>query len=152
MKIVATNKKAKYNYQIIEVYEAGIELRGNEVKSLRTKGCSLDESFVRIEKGEAFIYNMHIPEFDKSYYFKHDPKRIRKLLLHKKEIVRLSGLTTQKGFTIIPLKVYFNEKGLVKIEIALAKGRRRYDKRRKLKTEIVQREIQRTLKRFRKGY
>jgi SsrA-binding protein len=152
MKIVATNRKAKHNYHIIETYEAGIELRGNEVKSLRMRGCSIEESFARLEAGEVFIYNMHIPEFDKSSYFRAEPKRLRKLLLHKSEIKRLLGATTQRGFTLIPLKVYFNERGIAKIEIALAKGKRYYDKRRKLKEEILQRETQRILKKFHKGH
>jgi SsrA-binding protein len=148
IKIVATNRKAKRDYHILEAHEAGIELRGNEVKSLRTKGCSLDESFARIERGEVFLYNMHIPEFEKSSYFKPDPRRIRKLLLHKKEIERFIGFTTQRGFTIIPLKVYFNEGGIAKVEIALAKGKLLYDKRKKIKEEIVERETQRALKKF----
>jgi len=148
LKIVSTNRKAKHRYQILEIYEAGIELKGMEAKSLRSKGCSIDESFVRIEKNEAFIYNMHIPEFEKASYFKVDPKRTRKLLLHKNQIKRLAGLVSQKGFTIIPLKVYFNQKGLVKVEIAVCKGIKSYDKRKKFKEEIMQREAQRALKRF----
>ena len=149
MRIVATNRKAKHDYQILETYQAGIELKGMEVKSLRNKGCSLDDSFARIEGGEAFLYNMHIPEFDKTSYFKVDPKRTRKLLLHKREIKKLLGLTTQKGLTLIPLKVFFNERGLIKIEFALAKGRKVYDKRRKIKEEIEKKETQRVLKKYR---
>ena len=149
MKVIATNRKAKRDYQIVETYEAGIELKGNEVKSLRTKSCSLDDSFARIERGEVFAYNIHIPEFDKSSYFKPSPKRTRKLLFHKREIKRLIGLTTQKGFTLIPLKVFFNDRGIVKLDIALAKGRHSYDKRKKIKEEIVEKEAQRALKRFR---
>ncbi|MCM8826769.1 MAG: SsrA-binding protein SmpB [Candidatus Omnitrophica bacterium] len=149
MKIVATNRKAKRDYDILETFEAGIELKGMEVKSLRSKGCSIDDSFCRIDRGEIFIYNMHIPEFEKSHYFKVDPKRERKILLHKKEIKRLLGLTTQKRLTIIPLKVYFNNRGLAKIDIGLAKGKRLYDKRKKIKEEIIERETKRELKRFR---
>ncbi|UCC94966.1 MAG: SsrA-binding protein SmpB [Candidatus Omnitrophota bacterium] len=152
MKVAATNRKARHNYQIIETYEVGIELKGDEVKSLRTRGCSIGESFGRVEAGEVFLYNMHIPEFEKSSYFRPDPKRVRKLLLHKKEIKRLFGLVTQKGFTLIPLKVYFNEKGIAKIEIALARGKHTFDKRRKLKEEIVQKETQRILKRIRRRH
>ena len=151
MKIVSTNRKARRDYQIIETLEAGIELKGNEVKSLRTRSCSIDESFARVDRGELFLYNMHIPEFEKSSFFKPEPKRIRKLLLHKKEIKRLIGLTTQRGFTIIPLKVYFNDKGIAKIEIALAKGKHVFDKRKKIKEEIVKRETQRSLKKFYRG-
>ncbi|MCM8819452.1 MAG: SsrA-binding protein SmpB [Candidatus Omnitrophica bacterium] len=150
MKVVATNRKAYRDYDIIERYEAGIVLCGNEVKSLRTRGCSINESFARVENGEIFLYNMHIPEFEKSSYFKPDPKRIRKLLLHKKEIERLFGLTQRKGFTIIPLKVFFSERGFAKVEIALVKGRPLYDKRKKIKEEIVSRHVQRILKRYNK--
>ncbi len=149
MKVIATNRKARRDYSLAEVFEAGIVLKGNEVKSLRTKGCSLDDSFARLEKGELFLYNMQISEFAKSSFFKTEPKRIRKLLVHKKEIKRLIGLTAQKGFSLIPLKVYFNERGLAKVELALAKGRQAFDKRRKLKEKISQREIQQALKRFR---
>ncbi len=148
MKAVSTNRKAKRDYHILETLEAGIELKGNEVKSLRTRSCSLEESFARIERGELFLYNMHIPEFEKSSFFKPDPKRVRKLLLHKKEIKKLIGLTAQRGLTIIPLKIYFNERGIAKIEIALAKGKHVFDKRKKLKEEIVKRETQRAMKKF----
>lgn len=148
MKIVVTNRKARRDYQILETLEAGVELKGNEVKSLRAKGCSIDDSFARVEAGEVFIHNMHISEFEKSFYFRPVPKRMRRLLLHKKEIKRLIGATTQAGLTLIPLKVYFNNRGIAKIEIALAKGRRIYDKRRKLKEELMKREAQAALKRY----
>jgi SsrA-binding protein len=150
MKIIATNRKAHRDYQIFEVYEAGVELKGNEVKSLRTKGCSLEESFGRIEYNELFLYNLHIPEYEKSFYFKPNPKRTRKLLLHRKEINRLIGLVAQRGFTLIPLRLYFNEKGIAKVELALAKGKLLYDKRRKLKEEIAEKETRRALKMFHK--
>ncbi|MFH1875873.1 MAG: SsrA-binding protein SmpB [Candidatus Omnitrophota bacterium] len=150
-KLVATNRKARHAYHIMESHEAGIVLEGSEVKSLRSKGCSLDESFGRLERGEVYVYGMHIPEFSRSPYFKPDSRRIRKLLLHKKEIQRIIGFTTQKGFTIIPLQVYFNERGIVKVEIALAKGRLLFDKRRKIKEEIADREADRELKRYHKG-
>ncbi len=146
MKAVSTNRKARRDYQIVETYEAGLSLRGNEVKSLRTMNCSIEESFARIEHGEAFLYNMHIPEFTKSSFFKTEPKRTRKLLFHKKEIKKLIGLTVQKGFTLVPLKVYFNDRGIAKVQIALAKGRAVYDKRRKIKEKIIKRETQRALK------
>jgi len=152
MKIISTNRKARHNYDIIQTYEAGIELKGNEVKSLRNKNCSIENSFARIENQEVILYDMHIPEYDKSSYFKTDPKRPRKLLLHKKEIEKLYGYLTRKGFTIIPLKVYFNDRGLVKLEIALAKGRLLYDKRRKIKEDIAKREIEREMKKIYKKY
>lgn len=149
MKIIATNRKARHDYDLQDTFEAGIELKGSEVKSLRVRSGSIEESFARLERGEVFLYNMHIPEFDKSSYFKVDPRRVRKLLFHKKEIKSLLGLTTQRGFTLVPLKVYFNARGIVKIEIALAKGRRLFDKRKKIKAEIVKKDIERTMKRFR---
>lgn len=149
MKIVTTNRKARRDYHIFETYEAGIELKGNEVKSLRLMSCSIDESFATIEHQEVLLHNMHIPEYIKSSYTKTNPRRLRKLLLHKKEIKRLIGLVTQRGFTLIPLKVYFSDRGIVKVEIALAKGRLLYDKRRKIREEMAQREIARTLKKYR---
>lgn len=151
MKIIANNRKASRDYDISEMFEAGIVLKGSEVKSLRYKNCSIEDSFARIERGEIFLYHMHIPEFEKSSYFKTEPKRTRKILLHSKEIKRLIGFTTQKGFTIIPLKVYFNDRGLVKLTLALAKGRHSFDKRKKIKENITKREVERTLKRFVKG-
>ncbi len=150
-KIAATNRKARRDYHIVETYEAGIELKGNEVKSLRTKSCTLNDSFARIERGELFLYNAHIPEFEKSSFFKSEPKRTRKLLVHKKEIKKLVGLTIQRGLTLIPTKIYFNERGRVKVEIALARGKHTFDKRKKIKDNIVERETQRALKRFRRG-
>lgn len=152
MKIIATNRKARKNYEILETYEAGIELKGTEVKSLRTAGCSLEEAFALIEAQEVFVYNLNIPEYLKSSYFKAKPTRTRKLLLHRKEIKRLIGLTAQKSFTIVPLKIYLNERGFVKLEIALAKGRLIYDKRRKIKEEISKRETERALKTFYKKH
>ena len=147
-KIVTTNRKARKNYQIFDTYEAGISLKGDEVKSLRNLNCSIEESFVRIESREAIIYNMHIPEFSKSSYFRSNPRRPRKLLLHNKEISRLWGFTSQKGYTLIPLKVYFNDRGFVKIEIASARGRHLYDKRQKIKEEYQKREAQRRMKKY----
>ncbi|MBN2119899.1 MAG: SsrA-binding protein SmpB [Candidatus Omnitrophica bacterium] len=150
-KVIATNRKARKNYEIFDAYEAGIALKGDEVKSLRWSRGSIEESYARVENGQAILYNMHIPEFIKSSYFKSDPRRPRKLLLHKKEIDRLWGLTSQRGYTLIPLKVYFNERGFVKIEIALAKGKLLYDKRRKIKEEYTKREARREIKKHLKG-
>ena len=147
-KIIATNRKARRNYVLSDTYEAGLALRGDEVKSLRFSRCSIEESFARIEREEAVLYNMHIPEFTKSSYFKSDPRRPRKLLLHKREITRLLGLTAQKGFTLVPTKIYFNARGIVKVEIALAKGRHLYDKRQKIKDEYTKREAQRQMKKY----
>ena len=152
MKIVTTHRKAKRDYDILQGYEAGIELRGMEVKSLRMRGCSIDESFARIENGEVYLYNMHIPEFSKSSYFKPEPKRKRKLLFNKREIKKLIGYTTQKGLTLIPLKVYFNDRGLAKVEISLAKGRKLFDKRKKIKDEIIKKEVEKEFIRHQKKY
>jgi len=150
MKVVSTNRKARHNYNILETFEAGVVLKGDEVKSLRTKGCSIEESFSRIERGEIFIYNMHIKDFMKSSFFKTDPVRVRKLLLNKREIKKLIGYTSQKGLTLIPLKVYFSDSGIAKIQVALAKGAKLYDKRRKLREREEKREIQRELKKYRR--
>lgn len=148
MKVVATNRKARFNYHIVETQEAGIELKGNEVKSLRTRGCSIEEGFVRLERDEVFLYNVHVPEFEKSSYFKPDPRRTRKLLMHKKEIKRLLGLVAPRGLTMVPLKVYFNDRGIAKVEIAIVKGKRLFDKRKKLKEKIAKKEAERALKHF----
>ena len=146
MKIIAKNKKAWHNYDISDSYETGIVLNGDEVKSLRESGCSINEAFARVDKNELMLYNMHIKEFDKSSHFVSDPKRPRKLLAHKKEIHRLMGLVARKMFTLIPLKIYFNNRGLAKVEIALAKGRKLHDKRKQIKDGYVNREIEREMK------
>ena len=151
MKLIATNRKAKHDFEILETFEAGIALKGSEVKSLRSGHCSIKESFARVEKEEVYLYNMNIPEFSKSSFFKADPLRVRKLLLHKRQIKKLLGVTSQKGYTLIPLKIYFTDKGLVKIELALAKGKKLYDKRRKIKEKITEKEMQKYLKRRKTG-
>ncbi len=125
----------------MEKYEAGIVLTGGEVKALRQGKCSLKDSFAKIEKEEAWVYNIHIGLYDKSGYATYDPKRKRKLLLHKKEIKRLLGKTTQKGLTLIPLKIYFNNKNIAKVELALARGKKLYDKRQTIKQRDIERRI-----------
>ncbi|MEG1741625.1 MAG: SsrA-binding protein SmpB, partial [Acetivibrio sp.] len=127
-KLIANNKKARFDYFIEDSYEAGISLVGTEVKSLRMGKCSVKESFIRIENREVYIYNMHISPYEKGNIFNKDPLRVRKLLLHKYEINKLMGQMQQKGYTIVPLQVYFNG-SLVKIEIGLARGKKLYDKR-----------------------
>jgi len=149
-KAIATHRKARRDYEIIDTFETGIELKGMEVKSLRTRGCSIDESYARIYREELFLFNAHIPEFPQASFFKVDPRRKRKLLLHKKEIQKLIGQTTQKGLTLVPLKIYFNDRGLVKVQIALAKGRKSYDKRKKLKDELAKKEAERAISRHHK--
>ena len=139
VKLVSNNKKAYHDYFIEEKYEAGISLAGTEVKSLRMGKCSLKESFIRVENGELFIYGMHISPYEKGNIFNKDPLRVRKLLLHRHEINRIAGQMTQKGYTIVPLQVYFKG-SLVKVEIALARGKKLYDKRQDIAKKDMRRE------------
>lgn len=127
-KLVANNKKAYHDYFIEDKYEAGLVLHGTEVKSLRTGKCSIKEAFIRIENEEVFIYGMHISPYEKGNIFNKDPLRVRKLLLHKDQIRKMNGKTTEQGYTIAPLQVYFTD-GRAKIEIGVAKGKKNYDKR-----------------------
>ena len=145
IKLIANNKKAYHDYFILYKYEAGIELVGTEVKSLRMGKCSLKESFIRIDKGEVFVYNMHISPYEKGNIFNRDPLRVRKLLLHKAEINKMLGKTAEKGFTVVPLQVYF-KKGKVKMEIALAQGKKLYDKRESIAKKDQRRETERDFK------
>jgi len=144
-RIVATNKKAYHDYFIQETYEAGISLLGTEVKSLRQGKVSLRDSYVIIRDNEAFLLNCHISPYTHGNIQNHDPLRTRKLLLHRKEINRLFGALTQKGLTIIPLKVYFKD-GKAKVEIGLAKGKRKYEKREAIKRKEARREVERYLR------
>ena len=145
IKLIANNKKAYHDYFIEETYEAGISLHGTEVKSLRMGKCSIKESFVRIEKGEVFIYGMHVSPYEKGNIFNRDPLRPRKLLLHKYEINKLLGKTKEKGIAIVPLKVYFKG-SLVKVEIGLAKGKKLYDKRADIAKKDMRREAEKEFK------
>ena len=143
--MIANNKKAYHDYFILDTYEAGISLAGTEVKSLRMGKCSIKESFIRIDKGEVFIYGMHISPYEKGNIFNKDPLRERKLLLHKAEINKLFGKIKEKGVAIVPLKVYFKG-SLVKVEIGLAKGKKLYDKRQDIAKKDQQREASRDFK------
>ena len=145
IKLIANNKKAYHDYFIEEKYEAGIVLVGTEVKSLRMGKCSLKESFLRIEKGEVWIYGMHISPYEKGNIFNKDPLRIRKLLLHEVEIRKIGAKIAQKGYTLVPLQVYFKG-SLVKVEIALARGKKLYDKRDYAAKKDVKRELERNFK------
>ena len=145
MKLVANNKKAYHDYFIEEKYEAGLVLHGTEVKSLRMGKCSIKEAFIRIENGEVFIYGMHISPYEKGNIFNKDPLRVRKLLLHKQQIRKLIGNSSEKGYTIVPLQVYFKD-GRAKIEIGLAKGKKLYDKRADMAKRDAQRDMERALK------
>lgn len=144
-KLIANNKKAYHDYFIEETYEAGISLYGTEVKSLRMGKCSIKESFIRIENEEVFIYGMHISPYEKGNIFNRDPLRVKKLLLHKAEIRKMKGKIAEKGYTLVPLKVYFN-KSLVKVEIGLAKGKKLYDKRQDIAKKDQRREAERDFK------
>ncbi len=140
-----SNKKARYQYEVVESYEAGIVLKGSEVKSIRDGRVSFVDSFAQIKRGEIFLYNLHIAPYPFDNNPGYEPRRERKLLLHKKEIEKLAGTLAQKGLTLIPLSIYF-KKDRAKVEIGLARGKRLYDKRRKLREKAVQQEIKRTLK------
>lgn len=144
-KLIANNKKAYHDYFIDETYEAGIELHGTEVKSMRMGKCSIKESFVRIENGEVFVYGMHVSPYEKGNIFNKDPLRIKKLLLHRYEINKLAGKVAEKGFTLVPLQVYFKD-GKVKVEIGLAQGKKLYDKRRDIAQKDMRRETEREFK------
>lgn len=146
MKIVAENRKARHDYFIEETLEAGIVLKGTEVKSLRSGKANIRDSFARVENGEVFLYDMHISPYEQGNRFNHEPKRPRKLLLHKHEIRRLIGKTREKGYTLIPLKVYFTPQGLAKVELALARGKKLYDKREAIRERDAQREIERAFR------
>lgn len=144
-KLIANNKKAYHDYFIEEKYEAGISLAGTEVKSMRMGRCSIKEAFIRIEHDEVFVYNMHISPYEKGNIFNKDPLRVRKLLLHRQEIRKIQGHITQKGYTIVPLSVYFSG-SLVKVEIGLAKGKKLYDKRQDIAKKDQRREAERKFK------
>ena len=144
-RMIANNKKAYHDYFIEETYEAGIALHGTEVKSLRMGKCSIKESFVRIENEEVYIYGMHISPYEKGNIFNRDPLRVKKLLLHKSEIRKMKGKIAEKGYTLVPLKVYFN-RSLVKVEIGLAKGKKLYDKRQDIAKKDQRREAERDFK------
>ena len=144
-RLIANNKKAYHDYFIEETYEAGIALHGTEVKSLRMGKCSIIESFVRIENEEVYIYGMHISPYEKGNIFNRDPLRVKKLLLHKSEIRKMKGKIAEKGYTLVPLKVYFN-RSLVKVEIGLAKGKKLYDKRQDIAKKDQRREAERDFK------
>ena len=144
-KLIANNKKAYHDYFIEDKYEAGISLAGTEVKSLRMGRCSVKEAFIRIEKGEVYVYNMHIAAYEKGNIFNKDPLRVRKLLLHKREIRKIEGQIAQNGYTVVPLSVYFSG-SLVKVEIGLAKGKKLYDKRQDIAKKDQSREAHRKFK------
>lgn len=144
-KIVAQNKKAFHDYHIEDRYEAGIVLTGTEIKSVRGGKVNMRDSFAQIRRGEAYLHNMHISPYEQGNRFNHEPLRTRKLLLNRGEINRLIGMIKEKGYTLVPLKVYLKN-GLAKVEIALAKGKKDYDKRESIKQRDAKREIQKAIK------
>lgn len=145
MKLVANNKKAYHDYFIEEKTECGIALHGTEVKSMRMGKCSIKEAFIRIENGEVFVYGMHVSPYEKGNIFNKDPLRAKKLLLHKYEINKLIGKIKEKGYTLVPLQVYFKD-GKAKVEIGLAKGKKNYDKRDDIAKKDQRREAEREFK------
>ncbi|MEE1197443.1 MAG: SsrA-binding protein SmpB [Lachnospiraceae bacterium] len=145
IKLIANNKKAYHDYFIEDKYEAGVALHGTEVKSIRMGKCSIKESFIRIERGEVFVYGMHISPYEKGNIFNKDPLRPKKLLLHREEINKMEGKISEKGFTLVPLQVYLKG-SLVKVEIGIAKGKKLYDKRQDIAKKDMRREAEREFK------
>lgn len=145
-KILAQNRKARYNFEILDTLEAGIILTGSEVKSLRSSKVNIADTYAASEKDEILIHNLHIDEYKNSSQSKHNPRRIKKLLLHKREIKKIQGLVDQKGLTIIPLKIYFNSTGIAKLQIAIARGKKIFDKRETEKQRDWDRSKQRLMK------
>ena len=151
IKIIAENRKARHDYHIEDQYEVGMVLKGTEVKSLRRGRANLKDSYARIKDGEIFVYQLHISPYTFAHYDNHDPLRPRKLLLHKREIKRLFGKVNEKGLTLIPLKLYF-QNGKAKMSLALASGKRQYDKREAIRRREGQREMERTRKKYTSNY
>ncbi|MCL2437391.1 MAG: SsrA-binding protein SmpB [Clostridiales bacterium] len=147
-KIIVNNKKARHDYFIEEVYEAGIVLTGTEIKSIRQGKANIKESYAKIEHSELIIHGMHISPYEQGNRFNVDPLRPRKLLLHKREIRKLIGLTTMKGLTLIPLNIFINERGLAKMEIAVARGKKQYDKRDDIAKRDADRKMQQAVKKY----
>lgn len=151
MKVITENRKARHDYTVEESFEAGIELKGTEVKSMRAGRANLKDSFAIIENGELYLYGMHISPYEQGNIFNVEPMRPRRLLMHKKEIMRLLGKTKEQGLTLVPLKAYF-KKDKIKIELALAKGKKLYDKREAAAEKSAKREIEKAMKERSRGY
>lgn len=146
LNILAKNKKAFHEYEVLERYEAGIALTGTEVRSLRDNNCQLTDAFALVRNGEVWLHNLHIAPFSQGSYNNHEPDRKRKLLLHKRQIQELEKATQEKGMAVVPLKIYFTSRGLVKVEIAIARGKKLHDKRATMAQRDSQRDIERALK------
>ena len=147
-RIITVNKKAFFNYEIHEKFEAGMVLLGSEIKSIREGKVNLKDSYVEIRSLEAFLLNSHISLYSNASYNNHEPERVRKLLLHRRELMKLDKKIRTKGVAVVPLRMYFNPKGKVKIEIAIAKGKREYEKKQKIKDRDIKREVERELKNY----
>jgi SsrA-binding protein len=145
-KLIADNRRARFDYEILDTYEAGIQLQGPEVKSLRAGRSSLSDSYATVERGELFLINAYIPEYREANRFNHETRRPRKLLLHRREIDKLANAVQREGLTIVPLKLFFNPRGRAKVDLALARGKRAHDKRQTQKERSWQRERQRLLR------
>jgi SsrA-binding protein len=145
-KPIVTNRKAYRDYEVLESFECGIELKGSEVKSLRAGSVNLNDSFARVEKLEVFLYNVHISHYTQASYLNVDTDRVRRLLMHKGQIERIAGRLAQKGLTLVPLKMYFNDRGLAKVELGLCKGKKLYDKRENIKRRETDIEMRRAMK------
>ena len=147
-KVIARNRRARFDYRIEDTYEAGLVLTGTEVKSLRAGRASLTDGFAQISDGEVWLHNVHIPQYTEGTWTNHEPRRTRKLLLHRKEIEKLSSRTAEQGLTLVPLSLYFND-GKAKVELGLGRGKRTYDKRHDLASRDAAREMDRALRRRR---
>lgn len=145
-KINIVNRKARRDYQVLKLWEAGVELKGSEVKSVRDGRVNLNESFARVENGQVLVYNIHISAYAQASFFNVDPVRTRRLLLHKNQISKIAGEIAQRGLTLIPLRLYFNQRGFVKIELGLCRGKKLYDRRQDVKRRESELEIRRVLK------
>lgn len=143
---IATNKKAFRDYTLLDKWECGIELKGGEVKSIRMGNVNFKDSFARVEGEEIFLYNLHINPYTEASYMNDEPDRVRKLLLHKKEIKKILGTTTQKHLTLVPLRIYFNKRGFVKVELAVGKGKKLYDKREVIKKRGIERSLKQVVR------
>ncbi len=144
--VIATNKKAYRDYFFSEKWECGVELKGGEVKSIRAGKVGFKDTFARLDETEAFLYNLHIDQYKQASYLNDEPDRPRKLLLHRREIKKINGIVTQKNLALVPTKIYFNSRGFVKIEIALGKGKKLYDKRETIKRRDIDRDLGRAVK------
>ncbi len=145
-RVIATNRKLYRDFEVLETFECGIELKGSEVKSLREAKANIDDAFGRIETGEVYLYNCHIAPYEKASYFKEEATRPRRLLLHKNQIRKLTGQVSQRGLTLAPLKLYFNTRGLVKVAMSLVRGKKLYDRRKDIKARETEREMRRAVR------